>query len=72
MFGPKSLSPELRKRIGDEVAAVARMPEVADKLVASGQVPNPGGADDFSADIVKQEQQVAAIAKLIGLKRMDP
>ncbi len=72
MFGPKSLSPELRKRIGEEVAAVARMPEVAEKLVTSGQVPNPGGADDFSADIVKQENQVAAIAKLIGLKRMDP
>jgi tripartite-type tricarboxylate transporter receptor subunit TctC len=72
MFGPKSLSPELRKRIGEEVAAVARMPEVAEKLVSSGQVPNPGGADDFSADIVKQENQVAAIAKLIGLKRMDP
>ncbi len=72
MFAPKSLSPELRKRIGEEVAAVARMPEVADRLVASGQVPNPGGADDFAADIAKQEQQVAAIAKLIGLKRMDP
>jgi tripartite-type tricarboxylate transporter receptor subunit TctC len=72
MFGPKSLSPELRKRIGEEVAAVARLPEVAEKLVTSGQVPNPGGADEFSADIVKQENQVAAIAKLIGLKRMDP
>jgi tripartite-type tricarboxylate transporter receptor subunit TctC len=71
MFGPRSVSPQLRKRIGDEVADVARMPEIAAKLVASGQVPNPGGAEEFAADIAAQEKQVAEIAKLIGLSRKD-
>jgi tripartite-type tricarboxylate transporter receptor subunit TctC len=71
MFGPRSLSPQLRKRIGDEVAEVARQPEIAERLRASGQTPNPGGADEFSADIIAQEKQVAEIAKLIGLSRKD-
>lgn len=71
MFGPRSLSPQLRKRIGDDVAEVARQPEVANRLRASGQVPNPGGADEFSADIIAQEKQVAEIAKLIGLSRKE-
>ena len=71
MFGPRSVSAQLRKRIGDEVADVARMPEIAAKLVASGQVPNPGGAEEFAADIAAQEKQVAEIAKLIGLSRKD-
>jgi tripartite-type tricarboxylate transporter receptor subunit TctC len=61
----------VRKRIGDEVAEVARQPEIAERLRASGQTPNPGGADEFSADIIAQEKQVAEIAKLIGLSRKD-
>lgn len=71
LFGPRSLSPELRKRIGDDVKAVAADPGIAEKLVASGQVPNPGGADEFSADIVAQEKQLAEIAKLVGLTRKE-
>jgi tripartite-type tricarboxylate transporter receptor subunit TctC len=71
LFGARSLTPELRKRIGDDVAAIAARPEIAEKLVATGQVPNPGGADEFSAAIVRQEEQIAAIAKQIGLPRLD-
>ena len=71
MFGPRSLSPQLRKRIGDEVAEIARQPDIAERLRSSGQVPNPGGADEFSADIIAQEKQVAEIARLIGLSRKE-
>jgi len=71
VFAPPSLSADLRKRIGDDIANVARDPEIAAKLVASGQAPNPGGAEDFSADILRQEKQVEAMAKVVGLKRMD-
>ncbi len=71
LFGPRSLSADLRKRIGDDVKAVAADPAIAEKLVASGQVPNPGGADEFSADIVAQEKQIDEIAKLVGLARKD-
>ena len=71
MFGPRSLSPQLRKRIGDEVAEIARQPDIAERLRSSGQVPNPGGADEFSADNIAQEKQVAEIARLIGLSRKE-
>ena len=71
LFGPRSVSVELRKRIGDDVKAVAADPVIAQKLVASGQVPNPGGAEEFSADIIAQEKQIDEIAKLVGLVRKD-
>jgi tripartite-type tricarboxylate transporter receptor subunit TctC len=71
LFGPRSLAPELRKRIGEEVADVARQPHIAERLAATGQIPNPGGAEEFSADIVRQEKQVAEIARLLGLERKE-
>jgi len=71
MFGPKSVSPALRQRIGEEVAEVARMPQIAEKLIASAQTPNPGGADAFEKDIAEQERQVADIARSIGLARKE-
>ena len=71
MFAPRSLNAQVRKRIGDEVADVARQPVIAERLRSSGQIPNPGGADEFSADILAQEKQVAEIAKLIGLSRKE-
>ena len=71
VFAPPSLSPALRKRIGDDIAEVARDPAIAAKLVSSGQAPNPGGAEEFSADILRQEKQVDVMAKVVGLKRME-
>ncbi len=71
LFGPKSMSLPLRKRIGDEVAEIARQPNIAERLVASGQTPNPGGVDEFSRDIAEQEKQVAEIAARVGLKKLD-
>jgi tripartite-type tricarboxylate transporter receptor subunit TctC len=71
LFGPRSVSAALRSRIGDDVKAIAADPAIAAKLVASGQVPNPGGADEFSAAIIAQEKQIDEIAKLVGLTRKD-
>jgi tripartite-type tricarboxylate transporter receptor subunit TctC len=65
------VSAALRTRIGDDVKAIAADPAIAAKLVASGQVPNPGGADEFSAAIIAQEKQIDEIAKLVGLTRKD-
>jgi len=71
LFGPRSVSSALRSRIGDDVKAIAADPAIAAKLVASGQVPNPGGADEFSAAIIAQEKQIDEIAKVVGLTRKD-
>ncbi len=70
-FGPKIMSLELRRRIAKDIVAVASDPEIAAKLAATGQSPNPAGADEFTAAIEKQEAQVAAIAKVMGLPRKD-
>ncbi len=69
VFGPRALSADLRKRIGEDVAEVARLPHIAERLAATGQIPNPGGAEEFSADIVRQEKQVVEIARVLGLER---
>ena len=69
VFGPKSMSLELRRRIGQQIEAVARDPDIAGKLTATGQAANPGGADEFTRDIEAQEAQVAGIAKVLGLPR---
>ncbi len=71
LFGPKSMSAALRKRIGEDVAEVARLPNTAERLVASAQTPNPGGAEEFAKDIAEQEKQVAEIAARVGLKKLD-
>lgn len=71
LLGPRSVPEDVRRRIGDDVKAVAADPGIAAKLVASGQVPNPGGADEFAAAIAAQEKQIDEIAKLVGLKRLD-
>jgi tripartite-type tricarboxylate transporter receptor subunit TctC len=69
LFGPRSMSDDLRRKVGADIAEIAALPQVAARLAATGQVPNPGGADAFSADITRQEAQVASIARLLGLKR---
>ena len=69
LFGPPSVRPDLRRGIGEDVAEIARLPHVAERLAATGQIPNPGGAEEFSADILRQEKQVAEIARILGLGR---
>ena len=69
VFGPKNMPLELRRRIGEAIVTVAKDPEIAAKLAATGQAPNPGGADEFTKAIEEQEAQVAAIAKVLGLPR---
>ena len=69
LFGPKSMSLELRQRIGADVVAAASDPEIATRLTATGQVVNPGGPAEFAASIKAQTSQVAAIAEVLGLKR---
>lgn len=70
-FGPKSMSLELRRRVGADIVKVASDPEIAQKLSATGQAPNPGGADEFTKAIEDQEDSVARTAKILGLPRLD-
>lgn len=69
LFGPKSMSQELRNRVGADVVAAATDPVIAQRLAGTAQLSAPAGAVEFEASIKKQMAQVDAIAKLIGMAR---
>jgi tripartite-type tricarboxylate transporter receptor subunit TctC len=66
LLGPRGISNELRRRIGDDVAAVAGDPTIAERLAGTAQVANPGGPAEFAAAIDQQRAQIATIAQALG------
>jgi tripartite-type tricarboxylate transporter receptor subunit TctC len=68
LFGPKTMSQELRERIGADVVSVATGEQLEKQLLGTGQVLRPGGALEFKASIERQKSQVAKIANMIGMK----
>jgi tripartite-type tricarboxylate transporter receptor subunit TctC len=68
LFGPKTMSAELRERIAADVAAVGTDPTVIARLTATAQVVNPGGPAEFAAAIEEQRAKMALIAQRLGLK----
>jgi tripartite-type tricarboxylate transporter receptor subunit TctC len=66
LLGPRGISNELRQRIAADVVAVAGDPTIAERLVGSAQIPNPGGPSEFAAAIDRQRAQIATIAKTLG------
>ena len=68
LFGPKSMSKELREQIGADVVAVASDPEIAAKLASTAQVVNPGGPAEFAAAVDRQRAMIAHIAQALGIK----
>ncbi|HEY2228928.1 MAG TPA: tripartite tricarboxylate transporter substrate binding protein [Xanthobacteraceae bacterium] len=66
LFGPRTISKELRQRIGTDVVAVASDPTIAERLISSAQVPNPGGPTEFADAIDRQRAQIATIAQALG------
>jgi tripartite-type tricarboxylate transporter receptor subunit TctC len=57
-----------RERIGADVKTVSKDPLVADRLASTAQLNTPGDAAEFAASIDEQVKQLAASAKLLGLK----
>ena len=69
LLGPRVMSRELREEIGRAVVAAAREPDVAQRLLATAQAVNPGGPAEFAASMKAQNDQVASIAKRLGIPR---
>ena len=59
LFGPRNIGKDLRERIGADVAAVAGDPAIAERLIASAQVPNPGGPAALAEAVDHQRAQIA-------------
>jgi tripartite-type tricarboxylate transporter receptor subunit TctC len=57
-----------RDRIGADIKAASKDPLVAERLAATAQLNVPGDAAEFAASIEEQKAQLAASAKLLGMK----
>jgi tripartite-type tricarboxylate transporter receptor subunit TctC len=69
LFGPARMPMALRERIASDIGAVSMDPVIVDRLTATGQFLNVGGPAEFAAAIRQQRDQVAAIAKVLGVAR---
>jgi tripartite-type tricarboxylate transporter receptor subunit TctC len=68
LFGPPGIADDVRKRIADDIRAVAGDPVIVERMTATAQIVSPGNAAEFAASIAQQRAQVAAVAKLFGNK----
>jgi tripartite-type tricarboxylate transporter receptor subunit TctC len=57
-----------RDRIGADIKAASKDPVLADRLASTAQLNVPGDAAEFAQSIEEQAQQLAASAKLLGMK----
>jgi tripartite-type tricarboxylate transporter receptor subunit TctC len=69
LYGPKDMPLELRKRIGADVIAAAKDPDVTAKISSTGQDVRPGGPEDLAATIAQQTANTAAVAKILGMEK---
>lgn len=69
LLGPKIMSLELRKQIGADVVEAAKDPEIANRLLSTFQAVNPGGPEEFGKAMQDQAEQIAAIAKALGIEK---
>jgi tripartite-type tricarboxylate transporter receptor subunit TctC len=66
-FGPPGMTLDLRKRIADDVRAIADA-SVGQRLIATGQILNVGGPTEFAQAIEAQRKRLAELARDLGLK----
>jgi tripartite-type tricarboxylate transporter receptor subunit TctC len=69
MFGPSHMQLPLRQRISDDIAAVLKEKAIVEKLRISGQEPVGKGPKELQATLAEQNEQVARIAKILGVTR---
>jgi tripartite-type tricarboxylate transporter receptor subunit TctC len=71
LFGPQTMASALRERIAADIRTVAADPYIEQRLVATGQILNPGTAAEFGAAIEEQKSKLAGIAKALDIKPED-
>jgi tripartite-type tricarboxylate transporter receptor subunit TctC len=67
LYGPGSMPLDLRQRIAQDVIAATRDPVVEQRLIATGQGPNPQGPEGLTKALQQQEAAAAAVAKELGI-----
>jgi tripartite-type tricarboxylate transporter receptor subunit TctC len=68
-YGPQTMPLDLRKRIGADVIAVAKDPDIVAKIESTGQDMRTGGPEALVATIKQQTANTAAVAKILGMEK---
>jgi tripartite-type tricarboxylate transporter receptor subunit TctC len=68
LLGPKGMPQAAIDRIAADIREFVGDPAINAKLVATGQVVNPGTGAEFAADLKEQRDTVAQIGKTLGIK----
>lgn len=68
-WGPSSMPLELRKQIAADMMEPLKDPEIARRLRAASHILEPTGPEQFAIELKSLEDQVAAIAKVVGVSR---
>ena len=69
VYGPKGMPEALRERIAADFRDVAANdPVIGKRLADTGQIMTLRGSADFAKNIKEQNEQLAGIAKILGLK----
>ena len=68
LYGPRSMTDAMRERISADLRDVAKDPAIAARLAPLGQVVNATTPAEYAAAIEEQRAQVAAVARILGVK----
>jgi tripartite-type tricarboxylate transporter receptor subunit TctC len=71
VLGPDNVPADAKARIAKDIKEISADPEIKSKLEATGQVVNPGSAEEFDADIKGQRAKIAEIGKILDIKPAD-
>jgi len=69
LFGPAHMPLQLRQRVAKDAAAALKDEDIAQKLRLSGQEIVAGGPEQLAVAIDEQNEQVARIAKVLGVSK---
>ena len=70
LYGPKGMTAALREKISDDFQSVARDdPVIAKRLADTGQIMTLRGPAAFAASVKEQNDQLAGIARTLGLAK---
>ena len=69
LFGPPQMPPKLRESIAGQLRKIAEEdPVIGQRLTDTGQIMTLRGPADFARSVAEQNDQLGALAKIIGLK----
>lgn len=68
-WGPPSMSLELRNRIAADMTEPLKDPDIVRRLRAASHILEPTGPEQFAVELKRLEEQVAGIAKVLGVSR---